>query len=224
MTRLPVTAVGLVLLLAGIGCIIIAVVEFFISADSFQSPSLFWLFFLGIPLVGLGAAMTGWAQRKGASSRLEKAFADFGALKARMDLHVAAEEARDLLTAAQELSSRAEHENTTTIPIPVAEEALRVDQEFLSAEGIDRIQADLSAVIAEVGPELRAEATTIDSAFTAAATTELMSDNQVKLLERRVQSFAIQVEQGEAIAQAHLTDLRTAVDSLRQHLAAVESP
>jgi hypothetical protein len=98
-----------------------------------------------------------------------------------------------------------------------------VDEEFLTAEGLDRIQSDLSAVLAEVGPELRAEATTIDAAFTDAAGTELMSDDQVNLLERRVQSFAVQVEQGEAIARSHLADLRSAVDSLQRHLTAAET-
>jgi hypothetical protein len=222
-TRLPITGLGVALLVIGLGCLVVGFIDFVVSGQNLQPPSLFWLWFLGMALLAAGAVMVGWSRRKGASSRFDAAYARFGALKARMDLHVPAEEARDLLTAAQQLRSQADTTNATLVPIPVVEEARRVDEEYLTAEGLDRIQSDLSAVLAEVGPELRAEATTIDEAFTAAAGTELMSDDQVKLLERRVESFAIQVEQGEAIARSHLADLRTAVDSLRQHLGVATS-
>jgi hypothetical protein len=221
-TRLPITGLGVGLIVVGLGCMVVAFVDFFVSGENVQSPSLFWMWFLGMPLLAGGAVMVGWSKRKGASARFDKAYAEFGALKSRMDLHVPAEEARDLLSTAQTLRSRTES-TTALVPIPIADEARRVDEEFLTAEGLDRIQSDLSAVLAEVGPELRAEATTIDAAFTDAAGTELMSDDQVNLLERRVQSFAVQVEQGEAIARSHLADLRSAVDSLQRHLTAAET-
>jgi hypothetical protein len=217
-------ALGVGLIVIGLGCLVVGFVDFVVSGENMEPPKLFWLWFLGMPLLAAGLITVGWSRRKGASSRFDKAYAEFGALKARMDLHVPAEEARDLLTAAQELRGRARAANAGLVAIPVAEEAQRVDDEFLTAEGLDRIQADLSAVLAEVGPELRAEAQTIDAAFTAAAGTELMSDDQVKLLERRVASFAMLVEQGEAIARSHLSDLRAAVDSLTQHLAGAGSP
>lgn len=51
--------VGPMLLLAGGACIVIALVDFFRAFGSFSGPpKLFWLFFVGGPLLFLGSAMT----------------------------------------------------------------------------------------------------------------------------------------------------------------------
>jgi hypothetical protein len=223
-TRGAATIVGSILLLAGLGCMVVAFIDFFSSAGSFESPQLFWLWFVGMPLLAAGAVTVGWSKRKGASNRFNQAYSAFGELKSRMDLHVATDEARQLLTTAQQLTSKTASDEGPPVIGLVADEARGIDEAFLSPAAINRMQEELSAVLAEVGPELRAEATTIDEAFTAAASTPLMSDEQVSLLERRVQAFEIQVVQGEAVAQSQLTDLRTAVSSLQEHMAATEQP
>ncbi len=56
--------VGPILLLIGGVCILIAFVDFFSGVNSFEGPKYFWLFFVAMPFLAGGSAMTkaGYAQ------------------------------------------------------------------------------------------------------------------------------------------------------------------
>ncbi len=50
--------IGIILLSIGILCTSIGIIDFFISMASMHAPSLFFLCFIGIPLIGIGSSLT----------------------------------------------------------------------------------------------------------------------------------------------------------------------
>ena len=55
--------IGPLLLVSGVVCLIIAMVDFF-TLDFFEEPKYFWLFFVGMPIIFIGVIVTnaGYAQ------------------------------------------------------------------------------------------------------------------------------------------------------------------
>lgn len=51
--------IGPISLIIGISCMIIAFVDFFKGMQGFGGPSLFWLFFVGMPLIFVGFSLSG---------------------------------------------------------------------------------------------------------------------------------------------------------------------
>jgi hypothetical protein len=60
--------VGILLLTAGAICLIVGTAEFFISTGNWEGPKLFWLNFVGVPLLFVGIVMTA-AGFSGAAAR-----------------------------------------------------------------------------------------------------------------------------------------------------------
>lgn len=57
-------AAGILTLGIGIVFLIIGAIDFFSAFGSFDMPSKFWCFFIGIPLLGIGGAMTSFGFRR----------------------------------------------------------------------------------------------------------------------------------------------------------------
>lgn len=49
---------GPVLLVVGLGFVVTAFVDFFATMDSFGAPEKFWMFFVGLPILFVGGALT----------------------------------------------------------------------------------------------------------------------------------------------------------------------
>jgi hypothetical protein len=59
--RVILRTVGPVLALVGLGFLIVGLVSFFSAFGTFEPPRYFWCFFAGIPLLGIGVALTKFA-------------------------------------------------------------------------------------------------------------------------------------------------------------------
>ena len=57
-TRSILRVAGPILLILGIICMIVGAVDFFSAFGSFDSPKLFWCFFVGMPLLFLGSVLS----------------------------------------------------------------------------------------------------------------------------------------------------------------------
>jgi hypothetical protein len=52
---------GFICLISGLLCMLIAFIDFFGSIGSFDPPSLFWLFFIGMPLTFVGSVLLSYS-------------------------------------------------------------------------------------------------------------------------------------------------------------------